>query len=404
MVWATVAMAGASLLGSYLSSKNTAKAIGDINTDFQTPQIDTTKAEDYFSQSMNYLQDQYGAGLRAYTSSTIDAQARLQPYNETARAAMSEMRQFMGMSELDPLTGISQRLDALTEGFQAPEGRILDPSGQDIFYQGEGGRTFSKASNTDYINSAIRAAQEQLVTLEGEEDPARRAKAQTQALSTLQEAQARIDQVVAGAQGKPETTSLRALQADLGNVKSTLQTKFKPELQKMSSEEITNRLENLPEYQFQLKQGQQALERSAAAQGRLLSGKTLIEAQEYGQQLAQNVYQGHLSRLGQIAGMTMPAVSQQSAQGMAAGQGLLGAYGSLGQAQGQLRTSQGQGLLRAATQQAQMELQGRLGMAQIGAQQGQFAAQQQGQAMAGLGQVAGLAASMFGGGKGGKLF
>lgn len=48
--------------------------------------------------------------------------------------------------------------------------------------------------------------------------------------------------------------------------------------------------QNDPGYQFRLQQGQQALERSAAAKGNLLSGGTLKAEQRYGQDYASNEY------------------------------------------------------------------------------------------------------------------
>lgn len=46
-----------------------------------------------------------------------------------------------------------------------------------------------------------------------------------------------------------------------------------------------------PGYQFQLQQGEQALQRSAAASGNLLSGGTAKDIEQYGQGLAQSDYQ-----------------------------------------------------------------------------------------------------------------
>lgn len=53
---------------------------------------------------------------------------------------------------------------------------------------------------------------------------------------------------------------------------------------------------NDPGYQFRLEQGQQALERSQAARGGLLSGRALRETQELGQGLADQSYQDAYNR------------------------------------------------------------------------------------------------------------
>ena len=86
----------------------------------------------------------------------------------------------------------------------------------------------------------------------------------------------------------------------------------------------TAALEATPGYQFQLAQGQRALETSAAARGGLLSGRALQESQQLGQGLAQGTYRNYLSDLFKMAGYG-PAVS-------GVGQGMTGQLGSLGQA------------------------------------------------------------------------
>ena len=54
--------------------------------------------------------------------------------------------------------------------------------------------------------------------------------------------------------------------------------------------------QNNPQYQFLLKQGQQALDRSAAARGMGYSGAQLKAAQQYGQDLASQQYDKEYSR------------------------------------------------------------------------------------------------------------
>lgn len=54
-------------------------------------------------------------------------------------------------------------------------------------------------------------------------------------------------------------------------------------------------LQNDPGYQFQMKQGLNALQNSAAARGNLNSGATLKAITQYGQNYAQNAYQNALT-------------------------------------------------------------------------------------------------------------
>lgn len=61
-------------------------------------------------------------------------------------------------------------------------------------------------------------------------------------------------------------------------------------------------LQNTPGYQFAVQQGGQALDRSAAARGTVLSGGQLKDAETFGQGLASQLYGTTLSQLGTYAG------------------------------------------------------------------------------------------------------
>ena len=87
-----------------------------------------------------------------------------------------------------------------------------------------------------------------------------------------------------------------------------------------------------PGYQFQMQQGLDAAQSSAAARGGLMSGKTLTDMNTYGQGVANQDYQTYLNRLQGIgaqgqaaAGMQANAAGQYGANGM-------NALGSLGDA------------------------------------------------------------------------
>ena len=60
-------------------------------------------------------------------------------------------------------------------------------------------------------------------------------------------------------------------------------------------------LKNDPSYQFRLKQGQQALDRSSAARGMGYSGAQLKAAQDYGQGMASTEFQNYYNRLAGLA-------------------------------------------------------------------------------------------------------
>lgn len=106
---------------------------------------------------------------------------------------------------------------------------------------------------------------------------------------------------------------------------------------------------NSPDYQFALQQGGQAVDRSAAAGGRLASGNTLAAAQQYGQGLATQNYQNYLSGLRGLAGMGQEATNNanqfgynsaagiadtQVGAGAARASGITGQYNALGRGLG----------------------------------------------------------------------
>ena len=79
---------------------------------------------------------------------------------------------------------------------------------------------------------------------------------------------------------------------------------------------------NSPDYQFTLGQGQQALERSAAARGGLFSGNTGAALQQYGQGLASTQIGNYTNRLASLAGLGQTSVQNTGQIGFNTGQGV----------------------------------------------------------------------------------
>ena len=108
--------------------------------------------------------------------------------------------------------------------------------------------------------------------------------------------------------------------------------------------------QNNPQYQFLLKQGQQALDRSAAARGMGYSGAQMKAAQQFGQSLASQQYDKEYDRASQEFGnyynrlAALAQGGQQTAQSLG---GMGGQYGqnvggSLGSLSEQLQNNIGQ--------------------------------------------------------------
>ena len=89
-----------------------------------------------------------------------------------------------------------------------------------------------------------------------------------------------------------------------------------------------NTITSTPGYQFNLQQGLQAQQAQQAAQGRLVSGGGLLQAQQYGQQYATSNLQQQQNLLATLSGANQaPAGAAQAQQGINFGQFGAGALG-----------------------------------------------------------------------------
>lgn len=70
-----------------------------------------------------------------------------------------------------------------------------------------------------------------------------------------------------------------------------------------------------PDYQFNLGEGQQAIDRSAAARGGLLSGRAVKEGQRFASGLASREFSGYMDRLLQQAGIGSTGIGASAAAG-----------------------------------------------------------------------------------------
>jgi hypothetical protein len=82
-----------------------------------------------------------------------------------------------------------------------------------------------------------------------------------------------------------------------------------------------------PGYQFNLAQGLQGLQAQQAAQGRLVSGGALIQAQQFGQNMASQSYSDQVKTLAGLSGATQSPATGAIAQAGLAGSALGATYG-----------------------------------------------------------------------------
>ena len=83
-----------------------------------------------------------------------------------------------------------------------------------------------------------------------------------------------------------------------------------------------SRFKTSPGYTFRLSEGLKALERSASARGRLMSGETMKGLQEYGQGMASQEYGDYYNRLASMAGIGQTSTAQTGALGGYAARGV----------------------------------------------------------------------------------
>jgi len=104
--------------------------------------------------------------------------------------------------------------------------------------------------------------------------------------------------------------------------------------------DVSKTISSLPGYQFQLSQGTQAIDRSAASQGLLNSGATGKALAQYGQGLAQNYLTSYTGGLESIANRGEGATQSTAAAGAGAANQISSAqiYGGNAAAQGDINT------------------------------------------------------------------
>jgi hypothetical protein len=124
----------------------------------------------------------------------------------------------------------------------------------------------------------------------------------------------------------------------------------------------------------------------------------MLESTAYGQQLGEMAFQGHLARLGNIAGITMPSVQQQTAllpslgqqlgyqPNVLAGQARQSSIQNMSIAQQQAHNLSGNAEYGAATTNAQLQTQASIAQGQLQLQADMFNAQNRG---GGIGSIAG---------------
>jgi hypothetical protein len=103
-----------------------------------------------------------------------------------------------------------------------------------------------------------------------------------------------------------------------------------------------NAYQQTPGYQFRMQSGLDALDKSAAASGSLLSGAQQKALTEYGQNFGTNEYQNSLNNVGSLMNQGYNAATSSGNYLMGTGSNISGAYSGLGNTLAQTYAAKGQ--------------------------------------------------------------
>ncbi len=106
--------------------------------------------------------------------------------------------------------------------------------------------------------------------------------------------------------------------------------------------DLTNVVQNLPGYQFQMQQGTNAIQNLASSKGMLNSGALLQQLNEFGQGQASTYYNNYLNQLQSLAGYGAGATQQATGGAANLGNQVAGQYSNLGQDQANAYLAAGQ--------------------------------------------------------------
>lgn len=356
-----------------------------------------------FPRGLEQFQNYAEQSLSGYLKLQGQANQVLVPFSDAATAAVGDLRYFLGLPGLSPTANTAAAVRSAAQ--QATVG----------------------TGNAQYasIGNAMIELSQKMDNAEKLSDPSQRQAASLDIYADTQSIIERIntdqeqvplygDQLTAEDKQRRMSTleNLEAqFRAPIQQFQRNYDTQFDPN-KRPDPQEITDRLTQLPEYQMKLQQGTQAMERSQAARGVLQSGNALIEAQQFGQGLAESAYQSHISQVSGLLGITMPAAGAMSQNMSKTGDTLLQTQYNMGQtrqksietqAQLQMQNNQmlGGELNRAAISTAGNYTNASIANAQMQTQASMQNAQSAQSSQQGMGALAGMGIRYAMGGAGG---
>lgn len=350
-----------------------------------TVQVETGPALQFFQQAANAYQTNALTGLNYYgqaiqqatqqlTTGTTQANQTLAPLSAAGNNATNQYLRMLGVDALSPTAGIATQLGNLSPNYtdlsqqiNAAE-TIKDPTQ----------RAAAKANilsglqsniDTQATSSAdqVKAIQAQISALGARPTLANTLNnyiaagtygqlkdASIAAHNDIAGQQAVYDSQLAALNNQLSTAQANATGTSLQNIYNNYNQNYLDNQNYLgySGNEMNQQLANTPGYQFSLDQGNQAIQRSAAAAGMLNSGNTLASMDQYSQGLAQQTYGQYMNQLLGIASQGNQATSNiatnqvnlgnnQANLTQSGGQAALNTYTNIGQAWNNAYTNQG---------------------------------------------------------------
>jgi hypothetical protein len=351
-------------------------------------QIDPTTALNYFQSAANSYQTNALTGLSVYDQAIQKAGGQvvagyglanetLKPLNKAGQAATNQYLKMLGLNAISPTAEIADQVGALGSNYAdlskkiAAAEKIQDPmqraaAKQDIM------TSFQQAQESFSANSSKSKADALAALNPANIDADAASKAgQFYDLDARSGERAKIvNDVVAYQNSLPTSQRSKGFNAnDPLNVQAYYKSKLtsdynnqvaainkqygdtttsdsaqklmdqydlnyseNPDYFGYTGDQVNEQLEKTPGYQFSLKQGNQAIERSAAAAGMFNSGNTLHAMDQYSQGLAQQTYGNYMNDLYRMSTQGSAATGQISANQSNAGLNLANLTQSGGQA------------------------------------------------------------------------
>jgi len=266
----------------------------------------------------------FGAGQGFLSGGLASAQGQLAPTSLAGFQALDQISDLLGLSR--PIGGSfnlaneKQRL-----------GQVLSATERDL------------AINRERVRSP--EFREGIISLEEARDRVNQGTERVRAIQGVINSPTKIVQAAAlSAEGKPlgeVSFSAGNLDAALNQANpSFLGEGISPEIALTDPKDLQQAavegLFETPGFQFQLEQGVGALEKGAAARGKLFSSEQAQNLQQFGQGLATTTFNQRLSQLSGLAGLGQAATSQSAALGA----GIAGQQSGLASSLGQLQAQQ----------------------------------------------------------------